>query len=121
MVLGMSQSRLRRTPGEVCSLGLHLVRCPKYRRRVLAAHEAARWGQVLEEIAAEHGWEVLTKPAIVVRAYKGCTARVLRTDFSYLYRFAKPTWSTSYITASLGDISESTVRRYIEGKSDTVA
>ena len=80
----------------MCSLGLHLVWCPKYRRRVLGGRVAARWGELLEQIAAEHGWEIVAKevmpdhvhlfvrvgptdaPAPVVRAFKGRTARVLR-------------------------------------------
>ncbi|WP_158089887.1 hypothetical protein [Mycobacterium kyorinense] len=39
----MSGQRFRRTPGGVCSLGLHLVWCPKYRRRVSVLGAAARW------------------------------------------------------------------------------
>lgn len=57
----MSERRFRRTPGGVCALGLHLVWCPKYRRRVLAGRVAARCGELLEQIADEHGWEIVAK------------------------------------------------------------
>ena len=48
MVRGMSERRIRRTPRGVCSLGLHLVWCPKYRRRILGGRVAACCGEVLE-------------------------------------------------------------------------
>lgn len=49
-VCGMSGQRFRCTPGGVCSLGLHLVWCPKYRRRVLGG-----------QIAGEHGWQIVAQ------------------------------------------------------------
>ena len=73
-----------------------LVWCPKYRRRILGGRVAARCGELLEQIADEHGWQIVAKevmadhvhlfvwvgptdaPAEVVRAFKGRTARVLR-------------------------------------------
>jgi hypothetical protein len=36
------EGRFRRTRGGVCSLGLHLLSCPKYRRRILGGRVAAR-------------------------------------------------------------------------------
>jgi putative transposase len=130
---------VRRTPGGVCSLGLHLVWCPKYRRRVLGGRAAARCGELVEQIAAEHGGEIVAKEvmpdlvhlfvwvgptdvsAAVVRAFTGRTARVLRAEFPYLRRFEKGLWSPSYFAASVGYVSESTMRRYIEHQWDAVA
>ena len=62
-----------------------------------------------------------TYPAAMVRAFKGRTARVLRHEFQYLRRFAKVLWSSSYFAASVGYVSESTVRRYIGHQWDAVA
>jgi putative transposase len=60
-------------------------------------------------------------PAAVVRAVKGRTARVLRAEFPYLRRCAKVLWSASYLTASVGSVSESTVRGYLAHRWDAVA
>ena len=135
----MSKRRFGRTRGGVCSLGLHLVWCPKYRRRVLGGRVAARCGELREQVVGEHGWEIVAKevmpdhvdlfvrvgptdrPAAVVRAFKGRTARVLRQEFRCLRRFAKVLWSPSYFAASVGYVSESTVGRYIEHQWDAVA
>jgi putative transposase len=115
------------------------VWCPKYRRRILGGRVAARCGELVEQIAAEHDWEIVAKgvmpdhvhlfvrvgptdaPAQVVRVFKGRTARVLRAEFPYLRRGAKVLWSPSYFAASVGYVSESTVRGYIEHQWDAVA
>ena len=99
----------------------------------------ARCGELLEQIAVEHGWEIVAKevmpdhvhlfvrvgpadaPAAVVRAFKGRTAGVLRAGFAYLRRFARVLWSRSYLAASVGYVWESTVRRYVEHQWDAVA
>ena len=100
----MAERRFRCTPGGVCSLGLHLVWCPKYRRRVLGGRVAVRCRELLGQIAAEHGGAIVAAavmpdhvhlfvrvgptdaPASVVRAFKGRTARVLRHEFPYVRR-----------------------------------
>jgi putative transposase len=116
----MSGQRFRRTPGGVCSLGLHLVWCPKYRRRVLGGRVARRLDELLNAIADQHGWQIVAHevmpdhvhlfvrvgptdvPGAVVRAFKGRTARVLRQEFPHLRNFAKVLWSPAYFAASVG-------------------
>jgi REP-associated tyrosine transposase len=134
----MSERRFRRTPGGVSSLGLHVVWCPKYRCRILGGRVARRLSELLEQIADEHRWQIVAKevmpahvhlfvrvgptdaPASVVRAFKGRTARVLRCEFPHLRNQAKVLWSPSYFAPSVGCVSESTVRRYIEHQWDAV-
>jgi putative transposase len=53
----MSGQRFRRTPGGVCSLGLHLVWCPKYRRRVLGSVGYMSESTVRRYI--EHQWDAV--------------------------------------------------------------
>jgi putative transposase len=135
----MSERRFRRTPGGVSSLGLHLVWCPKYRRRILGGRVAARCGELLEQIAAEHGWQIVVAEVMpdhvhlfvrvgptdalaqMVRAFKGRSARVLRQEFPHLQKRAGVLWSPSYFAASVGYMSESTVRRYFDHRWDAVA
>jgi putative transposase len=119
-------------------LGLHLVWCPKCRRRILGGRVGARGGELLVRIADERGWQIVARevmadrvhlfvrvgpadaPAAVVRVVKGRTARVLRQEFVYLRSRARVLWSASYFAASVGDVSESTVRRCIEHRWDAV-
>ena len=106
---------------------------------ILGGRVAARCGELLKQVAGEHGWEIVARevmpddvhlfvrvgptdaPAAVVRAFKGRTARALRQEFLYLRQFGKVLGSPSYFAASVGYVSESTVRRYIEHQWDAVA
>lgn len=109
-------------------LGLHLVWCPKYRRWIVGGRVAARCGELVEEIADEHGWQIVAKEVMpdhvhllaVVGAVKGRTARVLRHEFAYLRARATVWWSPSYFAASVGYVSVATVRGYIEQQWDAV-
>ncbi len=134
----MSQRRFRRTPAGVSLLGLHLLWCPKYRRRILGGRQPARCGELLEQIADERGCQLVAKevmpdqvqlfvrvgptdaPAAMARALQGRIARVLGQEFRYLCNGAKVLWSPSYFAASMGYVWESTVRRYIEHQWDAV-
>jgi putative transposase len=134
----MSERRFGRTAGAVCSLGLRVVWCLKYRRRILGGRVARGCGEQLEQVAGEHGWRVVAEevmpdlvhlfvgvgltdaPARVVRALKGRTARVRRREFPHLCSHAEVLWSPSYFAASVGYVSESRLRRYIEHPWDVV-
>lgn len=133
--MGVSDTRLRRTSGGVTSLGLHVVWCPKYRRRILRGPVARRLDELLIEIANEHDWEIVASeampdhvhlfvrvrptdsPADVARLLKGRTSRVLRQEFPWL-RHSRVLWSKSYFAASVGYVSKATVKRYIEHQWD---
>jgi putative transposase len=122
----------------VSSLGLHLVWCPKYRRPLLGGRVAARLDELFDEIAAGNGWQIVARevmpdhvhifvrvgptdsPAEVARRFKGRTWRVLRGEFAWLGR-KKVLWSKSYFAASVGYVSEATVRRCIEHQWDKAA
>jgi putative transposase len=134
----MSSARFRRCAGGVSSLGLHVVWCPKHRRRLLVGRVAARLNELLDEIAFDNAWEIVARevmpdhvhifvrvrptdsPAEVARRFMGRASRVLRAEFAWLGR-KKVLWSKSYFAASVGYVSEQTVRRYIEHQWDTAA
>ena len=47
--------KVRRYSGGVYDLGLHVVWCPKYRRRVLGGRVVARLRELIEQKATERG------------------------------------------------------------------
>jgi putative transposase len=126
----MSERRFGRTPAGLCLLGLQVVWCLKYRRRILGGRVARGCAELLEQIAAEHGWQMAATEVMpdhvhlfvsVAGAAKGRTARVLGREFGHLGSHAKVLWSPSYVAASAGDASESRVRRSIAHRWDAVA
>jgi putative transposase len=122
----------QRSDGAVYLLGLHGIWCPKYRKPLLVGPVAVRMKEILDEVASEHGWQieavevmpdhvhvfVLVGPrdsaAIVARAFKGRTSRLLRAEFKHLRSRLPTMWSRSYFVSSVGRVSAATVKRYIE-------
>jgi putative transposase len=116
----------------VYDLGLHVVWCPKYRRRVLGGRVAARLRELIEQKATERGWEIIAvevmpdhvhvfvkhepkaSASYVANQFKGYTSRVLREEFPQLRSRMPTLWSSSFFVASVGAVSADTVRRYID-------
>jgi putative transposase len=123
---------LRHNAGAVFSLKYHLVWCPKYRRPVLVGKVATRLKELIGQKADElrmtvHALEVLPDhvhlfveddptfaPAHVAAQFKGFTSHVLREEFPHLRTRLPTLWSRSYFVASVGHVTEKTVKRYID-------
>ncbi len=133
-MLCMVDTRYRKNAGAVYSLKYHIVFCPKYRRPVLVDDIASRLKELLTEKAQEieaeiHTLEIMSDhvhlfiesdPTLavshIVAQLKGYTSRVMREEFNYLRRVLPSLWSRSYYAGSVGHVSESTVRKYIEAQ-----
>lgn len=127
-------TRYAKNAGAVFSLKVHLVWCPKYRRPVLEGAVATRLEAVLRAKAAEldltiHALEIMpdhlhlfieTDPrfsvAEIVNRLKGASSRILRQEFPFLKSRLPTLWSRSYYAGTVGHVSETTVRRYIENQ-----
>ena len=114
------------------SLGFHVVWCPKYRREVLVGPVKARLVELIAAKCAAQGWTVealeimpdhvhlfvrcdpKTSPARIAHQIKGATSHALRAEFPHLCTRLPTLWSRSYFVASVGRVSEDTIRRYID-------
>lgn len=128
----MSLSEYQRTVGAVHSLGYHIVWCPKYRKNVLVGPVADRLRELLHAKATENGWTIeamelmpdhvhvfvrcppVTSPARIAAQFKGSTSHTLRKEFPSLRSRLPTLWSKSYFVATVGRVSEDTIRRYID-------
>lgn len=126
--------RYSKNCGAVFSLKIHLVWCPKYRRKVLVNDVAQRLESLLREKALEFGFQIHALEimpdhvhlfveygatycvAEVANRFKGYTSRVLRKEFPALRSKLPTLWSRSYYAGSVGHVSEATVRKYIENQ-----
>jgi len=133
-VLIGTHSRYRKNAGVVFSLKYHIVWCPKYRLKVLVGDVETRLKNVLYSVAAQYGvlievMEVLpdhvrlfvsTDPtrcvAEIVNRLKGASSHILRSEFPHLVSRMPTLWSRSYYTGTVGHVSESTVKKYIENQ-----
>ena len=127
----MSAPRYAKNAGAVFSLTFHLVWCPKYRRPVLTPPVDGRLQALLAAIADEHGMTIRAAEVMpdhvhlvveadptlcvaeIVNRFKGRTSRLLREEFPALRSRLPTLWSRSYFAASVGAVSEATIRRYI--------
>lgn len=124
-------TRYAKNAGAVFSLKLHIVWCPKYRRKVLTDAIAQRLEDLLKSKTDElelkiHALEIMPDHvhlfiehdptrcvAEIVNRLKGYTSRILRKEFRELKSRLPTLWSRSYYAGSVGHISEKTVMKYI--------
>lgn len=112
----------------------HVVWCPKYRRGALVGAIADEVGFLLETICGKNEWPIISKeiqpdhihlfvtipPAIAVadamKIFKGTTARLLFLKFPELKKrfYGGSLWSPSYYVGTAGNVSATTIQRYIE-------
>jgi putative transposase len=127
----MSVPHYAKSAGAVFSLKYHVVWCSKFRRSVLTPPFDERLKQVLAEVTENHGMtihalEVMPNHvhifveadptmdvAEIVNRLKGRSSRILRQEFPALRSRLPTLWSRSYFAATVGAVSEQTIRRYI--------
>jgi putative transposase len=108
----------------------HLVWTPKRRKAVLKDAIAVDCRRLIEEKCAEQGWEIIELaiqpdhihlfvrvwPSVaaseVVKEIKGVTSPVLRERYPVLRKLPS-LWTRSFFAATVGNVSNETVQRYI--------
>ncbi len=114
----------------------HLIWCPKRRRKVLVGPVRDRLRQIIEEVVAERGWEIIrlaiqpdhvhlfiranpyTLPADIPRLIKARSAHDVREQFPHLRKLPS-LWTRSYFISTAGNVSQQTIQRSIERQSTT--
>jgi putative transposase len=116
----------------VYNIGYHLIWCPKYRRKILVDKVESRLRELFLETSTDLGVTIETMeimpdhvylfvkapptlaPHHIVQQLKGKSSRKLREEFPHLKSRLPTLWTRSYYCESVGHISESTIRKYIE-------
>lgn len=130
----MSNSRYKIASGGVYNVCYYFVWCPKYRRPVLTEEvkdtlkelimqKAKQIGVTVEalEVMPDHVHLFVSCPPTlkipyIVNQFKGFTSHVLRERFPRLRSRLPTLWSRSYYVGTIGHVSESVVRAYIENQ-----
>ena len=110
---------------------------PHVPAEVLTPPVDGRLKALLAEIAGEHGMTLHAVEVMpdhvhlfveaaptwgvteIVNRFKGKTSRILRQEFRTLRTRLPTLWSRSYFAATVGAVSEATIRRYIEAQKGT--
>lgn len=114
-------------------INYHVVFCPKRRKNVLVDGIAHDCRAIIAEVCAEVKTNIVAleimpdhvhlfvsshpkiSPHIFVKKIKGRLAHVLREKYPQLKRTGCM-WSSSYYIGTVGHVSESVVKMYIEGQ-----
>ena len=114
------------------NVGYHIIWCPKYRRDVLVGEVGIRLKELLYQKSSDNGWSIEKIEIMpdhvhifikatpsdsishIVSQLKGYTSFILRKEFSVLRSRIPTLWTRSYYVETIGHISESTIKKYIE-------
>ncbi len=116
-----------------CDLKVHLVWCPKYRKRVLTGQVAIRVRDLLRQIAAENELQIISGKvgadhvhmfisyrahqniSQIVQWLKGTSARVLFQEFPHLKKqyWGRHLWARGYFAVTSGTITDEMINEYI--------
>jgi putative transposase len=114
----------------------HIIWRPKRRHTVLVGPIHRRLEQIIREVAAENGWTVIelaicpdhvhlfvranpnTLPSDIPRRIKGRSVHHLRQEFPQLRKLPS-IWTRSFFLSTAGNVSQETIRKYIERQSKT--
>lgn len=111
----------------------HIVFCPKRRKPVLTDAVAADCEALIRRKCSEQGWDVValgvmpdhvhlfvrvwpaTSAADVVKEIKRLTSHELRAKYPSLLKLPSM-WTRSYFAATVGNVSQETIKRYIDAQ-----
>ncbi len=118
----------------VYSCKYHVVFCPKYRRKVLVGGIETRLKELVQEVCKEFNVELLEMEVMpdhvhlllevdpqfgihkAVKAIKGMSSRVLRSEFKSLTTRLPSLWTNSYFVSTVGGAPLSIIKQYIESQ-----
>jgi putative transposase len=121
--------------GKHCAFNInyHIVWCPKRRSAVLVGSIAEDAKRILFELANKFSWKIEAlevmpdhihvfisadpryAPHQIVKALKGATSNYLRKTYPHLLKLPA-LWSSSYFCSTVGHVSETVVKSYIEAQ-----
>lgn len=124
----------------VYCIQFHLVFCVKYRRKVLTDSISERLKSLVVNIASNFGIRIIeqetdkdhihilfaSKPSVTlskfINSLKSVTSRMIRKEFPEIRNelCGKAFWAPSYFLASVGQVTLSDVKKYVENQGKQI-
>src|SRR6056297_2586145 len=134
----INQDNLTHARTCVYNVNYHIVWSVKYRRNVLKGGVEKRFKDVITKVADDKEFIIQTmevmpdhvhlfvsahpkiSPSYIVKMAKGITGRLLLKEFDNLKQqlYKGHLWNKSYYIETVGNISEESVKQYIENQKD---
>ena len=134
----MKKDNLKHARTCVYNINYHIVWSVKYRRKIITPEMESYMRELISQIAEDKGFEVAEfesgegdhvhlfvsappklSPSLIVQYLKGITGRKLYERYPDLRSqlWKGELWNHSYYLETIGDVSEETIRNYIEHQS----
>jgi putative transposase len=130
----INNMREQHTKHVTYKIAYHFVWCPTYRKDILTGKVAQFVESELRRLCQENGWEIgalnvqedhvhvflsalpSVAPSLIANTLKGITARQVFKQYPEVKKqlWGGSFWSRSYYVATVGDMTEETVKEYIE-------
>lgn len=128
--------RLVHNNKSVVNISYHIIWCPKYRRKVLTGDVEEKLKEILPQIAQDMDCLVETMEImpdhlhiflrgtplipihLIVKNLKAKSSKILRSSFPFLKKRMNTMWTRSYYCETIGNISEETIKKYIENQKN---
>jgi putative transposase len=125
------RAELRKNSNIVFQCAYHVVWCTKYRRPLIGGTSQERLTEITRQVIAEKGaWliEMQTRPDHVhllvevdpqfgihrlVKAIKGRTSRLLRSEFRHMRTQVPTLWTNAYFVATTGGATLAQIKKYV--------
>ena len=124
--------RWKTNKSSVYNIRYHIIWCSKYRRNVLTGDIESRLKDLVIQKSNENGWSIENIEIMpdhlhlfikatpsdsishIVSQLKGYTSSVLRNEFELLRTRLPTLWTRSFYVETIGHISESVIKKYID-------
>lgn len=134
--MSVDKNRWKSSSHSKYNLGVHIIFCPKYRRKVLIEGVEDELKRICQDVAKDlkisiesievmpdHVHIFLKHPPTlpihyIVQQIKGKSSRLLRLKFEWLKKRIPTLWTRSYFAESVGIINEDTIKKYIENQKN---
>jgi putative transposase len=109
----------------------HVIWCPKYRKNILVGDIKDRLIEIINDISGEQQLTIkaleimpnhvhvffsmsyLNPSYKIIKLFKGRSSHILREEFPELKKMPS-LWTRSFFVSSIGNVSEKTIKKYIE-------
>ncbi|MDR3348464.1 MAG: IS200/IS605 family transposase [Acidaminococcales bacterium] len=132
-------SEYRKSRHAVCDIKYHVIWATKYRCKILGGNMSKRLRELMRQgcearditivsgnIRKDHIHLLLScppsmAPSKVAQCLKGRSSRLLQEEFQELKKrcWGQHLWSRGYFCATVGSVTEETIKQYIENQETT--
>jgi putative transposase len=108
------------------NINYHIVFCPKRRKPILTNDLREDLIKIFYEVAQKvdfniENLEIISaKPTIaphsIIKRLKGASSKIIREKYGHITNKLPALWSSSYYIGSVGSVSESVIKMYIDNQ-----